>query len=145
MTGEDWLPHDLPATAARLPLQKRKAHTIPRSEPRPIFRQLPVLYDAARRESYLNINLDPDGAARSYPTVVNLKHQYCVPLFLALVDAYAQHAPQRLRLDTDGVAGTAIGGDSIAVGVGCMVVHFRGPREPSLGKRLPTSSTIASS
>ena len=89
---------------------------------------IPVLNSAARGVGYVNIDLDSDGEARSYPIVMSLNHQYCVPMFLALVDAYAQHAPLRLRFDADGVLGITIGGNPIPVDeFGRMVVHFRGP------------------
>jgi adenylate cyclase len=88
---------------------------------------IPVLNSAARGIAYVNIDLDSDGEARSYPTVVRLNQRYCVPLFLALVDAYAQHAPLRLRFDADGIAGISVGGNRIPVDeLGRMIVHFRG-------------------
>ena len=52
---------------------------------------IPVLNSAARGVAYVNIDLDKDGEARSYPTVVRFSQRYCVPLFLALVDAYSHH------------------------------------------------------
>ena len=89
---------------------------------------IPVLNSAARGVAYVNIDLDSDGAARSYPTVVRFNQRYCVPLFLALVGAYAHHAPLGLRFDADGIAGISVGGSRIPVDeMGRMVVHFRGP------------------
>ena len=89
---------------------------------------IPVLNSAARGIAYVNIDLDSDGEARSYPTVVRFNQRYCVPLFLALVDAYAQHAPLGLHFDADGIAGISVSGRQIPVDeLGRMVVHFRGP------------------
>jgi len=86
-----------------------------------------VLNSAARGIGYVNIDLDSDGKARSFPTVVRFNQKYCVPLFLAMVDAYAQHAPMRLRFDSDGIAGISMGRNRIPVDeLGRMVVHFRG-------------------
>jgi adenylate cyclase len=89
---------------------------------------IPVLNSAARGIAYVNIDLDSDGEARSYPTVVRFNQRYCVPLFLALVDAYAQHTPLGLHFDAFGIAGLSVGGNRIPVDeLGRMVVHFRGP------------------
>jgi CHASE2 domain-containing sensor protein len=89
---------------------------------------IPVLNSAARGVAYLNIDLDKDGEARSYPTVVRFNQRYCVPLFLALVDAYSHHTPIGLRFDAQGVSSISVGGSQIPVDeLGRMVVHFRGP------------------
>ncbi len=89
---------------------------------------IPVLNSAARGVAYVNIDLDKDGEARSYPTVVRFNQRYCVPLFLAIVDAYSNHTPIGLRFDAQGVSGISIGGSRIPVDeLGRMVVHFRGP------------------
>lgn len=89
---------------------------------------IPALNSAARGVAYVNIDLDADGEARSYPTVVRFNHRYCVPLFLALVDAYAHHVPLGLHFGVDGVSGISVGGSQIPVDeLGRMVVHFRGP------------------
>lgn len=88
---------------------------------------IPVLNSAARGVAYVNIDLDKDGEARSYPTVVRFSQRYCVPLFLALVDAYSHHTPIGLRFDAQGVSAITIGGSRIPVDeLGRMVVHFRG-------------------
>jgi adenylate cyclase len=88
---------------------------------------IPVLNSAARGTAYVNIDLDMDGEARSYPTVIRFNQRYCVPLFLAAVDAYAGHAPIGLRFDADGVAGVRLAGTQIPVDeLGRMIVHFRG-------------------
>jgi adenylate cyclase len=89
---------------------------------------IPMLNSAARGIAYVNIDLDADGKARSYPTVVRFGQRYCVPLFLALVDAYAHHVPLGLHFDADGIASIGVGGNQIPVDeAGRMTVHFRGP------------------
>ncbi len=89
---------------------------------------IPVLNSAARGVAYVNIDLDKDGEARSYPTVVRFNQRYCVPLFLALVDAYSHHTPIGLRFDAQGVSSISVGSSRIPVDeLGRMVVHFRGP------------------
>ncbi|HEX3408738.1 MAG TPA: adenylate/guanylate cyclase domain-containing protein [Candidatus Binataceae bacterium] len=87
-----------------------------------------ILNSGARGSAYVNIDLSEDGKARSYPTVVRFDQRYCVPLFLALVDAFARHPPLGLHFDADGIAGIRIGGNEIPVDeAGRMTVHFRGP------------------
>ncbi|MGD0289887.1 MAG: adenylate/guanylate cyclase domain-containing protein [Candidatus Binataceae bacterium] len=89
---------------------------------------IPVLNSSARGIAYVNIDLNADGEARSYPSVVRFNQHYCVPLFLALVDAYAHHAPLGLHFDADGIASIGVGGSQIPVDeLGRMTVHFRGP------------------
>jgi adenylate cyclase len=89
---------------------------------------IPVLNSAARGTAYANINLDADGEARSDPTVVRFNKRYCVPLFLALVDAAVGHAQLALHFDAQGVSAVTIAGIKIPVDeFGGMVVHFRGP------------------
>jgi adenylate cyclase len=87
---------------------------------------IPQLNSAARGTAYANIDLDLDGEARSLPTVIRFNQRYCVPLFLAVVDAYAQHAPMALHFDAYGVAGIALAGIQVPVdNFGHMIVHFR--------------------
>ena len=89
---------------------------------------IPRLNDAARGVAYVNIDLDADGTARTFPTVVRLNHHYCVPLFLALADAYAHYPPLGLHFDAQGISGISIGGIPIPVNeLGRMMVHFSGP------------------
>jgi adenylate cyclase len=86
-----------------------------------------ALNSAARGIAYVDIDEDADGIARTYPTVVRLNGRYCVPLFLALTDAYMHDAPLSLDLDADGVGGVAIGNKRIPVDqAGNMMVHYRG-------------------
>jgi adenylate cyclase len=87
-----------------------------------------VLNSAARGTAYANIDLDLDGNARSIPAVISFNRRYCVPFFLAVVDAYARRAPMGLHFDSNGVSGLSIGGSQIPVDeLGRMIVHFRGP------------------
>ncbi len=89
---------------------------------------IPLLNSAARGTAYANIDLDLDGDARSIPAAIRFNRRYCVPLFLAVVDAYAGHPPLGLHFDLDGVAGVSLAGTQIPVDeLGRMVVHFRGP------------------
>jgi adenylate cyclase len=89
---------------------------------------IPLLNAASRGVAYVDIDADDDGAARSYPAVVQINRRFCVPLFLALADAYAGHAPLSLTFDRNGVAGITLAGMAIPVDeIGRMMVHFRGP------------------
>ncbi|MGH8011200.1 MAG: CHASE2 domain-containing protein [Candidatus Binataceae bacterium] len=86
-----------------------------------------VLNQAAAGVAYVDIDADSDGLMRSYPTVVDFKGRYCVPLFLAVVDAAANHAPLSLQLGPAGVRRIAIGNVPIPVDeLGHMMIHFRG-------------------
>ena len=88
---------------------------------------IPGLNAAARGVAYVDIDADSDGAARSYPAVVEINRRFCVPLFLALADAYAGHAPLALTFNAGGVAGISLAGSPIPVDeVGRMMVHYRG-------------------
>ncbi|HJU10729.1 MAG TPA: adenylate/guanylate cyclase domain-containing protein, partial [Candidatus Binataceae bacterium] len=83
---------------------------------------------AAAVTSFLNIDEDSDGIIRSYPTVVRFNGLYCVPLFLALADAYLHKAPLRLELAENGIASVALGDHSLPVDQnGQVTLHFRGP------------------
>jgi adenylate cyclase len=88
---------------------------------------IPILNRAARGVAYVDIDLDGDGTARSYPAVVEINGRFCVPLFLALADAYEGHAPLRLSFNGNDVSGITIGSKSIPVDeIGRMMVRFRG-------------------
>ncbi|MGH7916437.1 MAG: CHASE2 domain-containing protein, partial [Candidatus Binataceae bacterium] len=88
---------------------------------------VPVLNRAAAGVAYVDIDADSDGLMRSYPAVVDFNGRYCVPLFLAVVDAAANHAPLSLQLGPAGVGRIAIGNVPIAVDeLGHMMIHFRG-------------------
>jgi adenylate cyclase len=89
---------------------------------------IPLLNSAARGTGYANIDLDEDGEARSEPTVVRFNRRYCVPLFLAVVDALLGYPPMSIHFDADGVSGISLAGIQIPVDdFGLMEIHFRGP------------------
>jgi adenylate cyclase len=87
-----------------------------------------LLSDAARGIAYVDIDEDSDGTARSYPIVIRFDRRYCLPLFLAMADAYLGRPPVILRFDSDGVSSVQLGAQNIPVNQeGQMMVHFRGP------------------
>ena len=89
---------------------------------------IPELNGAAAGIAFLNIDEDPDGVVRSYPTVVRFNGLYCIPLFLALGDAYLHNAQLTLALDEDGVAAVEVGNRLLPVDErGRMTLYFRGP------------------
>ncbi|MBF6558928.1 MAG: adenylate/guanylate cyclase domain-containing protein [Candidatus Binataceae bacterium] len=87
-----------------------------------------LLNSAAGGTGYVNLDLDSDGVARSYPAVIRFHDRYCVPLFMAVVDAYAAHAPLSLGFDRVGVSNLQVDGARIPVDeLGRLTVHYRGP------------------
>jgi len=89
---------------------------------------IPILNAAARGTAYVDIDEDLDGEARSYPTVVRFNGRYCMPVFLALADAYLGHPPASIEFSAEGVKSVMVGNRAIPVdGLGQMMVHFRGP------------------
>ncbi|MGA9723611.1 MAG: adenylate/guanylate cyclase domain-containing protein [Candidatus Binatus sp.] len=90
-----------------------------------------LLEDAAHSTGFFDVDADADGVIRTEMTVIRFKDRYCVPLFLAVADAYADGAPMTLGIDVNGVAGVTIGGVSIPVGDdGRMLVNFRRSPNP---------------
>jgi adenylate cyclase len=88
---------------------------------------IPILNAAARGSGYVDIDEDSDGTARSDPAVIRFDGRYCVPLFLAMADAYLGRPPLILRFDATGVGGIEIGAEKIPVDErGDMLVHLRG-------------------
>jgi adenylate cyclase len=88
---------------------------------------IPVLNRAARGTAYTDIDEDLDGVARSYPAVIRFNRRYCLPLFLALVDAYLGRAQTMVAFSADGVEEVMVAGRAIPVDeMGRMMVHFRG-------------------
>ncbi|MGH7932021.1 MAG: CHASE2 domain-containing protein [Candidatus Binataceae bacterium] len=82
---------------------------------------------AAAGVGYVDINADGDGLMRAYPTVIEFNGRYCVPLFMAVVDDFAHHAPLSLDLGPGGVTRVAVGDFDVPVDeLGQMMVHFRG-------------------
>ncbi len=89
---------------------------------------IPELNEAARGTGYINVKEDIEGEARSFPTVIRFKDHYCVPLFLALVDAYLKNPPLGLDFNEFGVASVRMGNKPIPVDdTGGMIIRFRGP------------------
>lgn len=87
-----------------------------------------VLNAAARGTAYVDIDEDLDGEARSYPAVIRFKRRYCMPLFLALADAYLRHPPTTIVFSAGGVRSANVGDRTIPLDeLGRMMVHFRGP------------------
>jgi adenylate cyclase len=85
------------------------------------------LNEAARGTAYVDIDEDSDGTARSEPTVIRFDGRYCVPLFLAMADAYLGRPPLTLYFDAYGVSEVKIGNQKIPVNqLGDMIVHLRG-------------------
>ena len=86
-----------------------------------------ILNRAARGTAYVDIDEDSDGTARSEPIVIRFDGRYCLPLFLAMADAYLGWPPLTLHFDADGVSGVEIGTEKIPVNeLGNMMVHLRG-------------------
>jgi adenylate cyclase len=89
---------------------------------------IPQFNRAAAGTAFLNVDEDIDGEVRSYPAVVRLNGIYCVPLFLALADAFLHSAPLSLTLVDYGVGRVALGDRVIPVDEkGRVMMHFRGP------------------
>ncbi len=89
---------------------------------------VPILNSAARGTSYVDINADADGVMRSEIGVIRFGSRFCVPLYLALAQAYLKNAPLHLDLGPAGVERVSLGEEEIPVDkVGQMLVRFRGP------------------
>jgi adenylate cyclase len=89
---------------------------------------IPLLNSAARGTAYVDIDEDLDGEARSYPAVIRLNGRYCLPLYLAMVDAYIGHPGTSIEFSPEGVVGATVGDRAIPLDeLGEMMVHFRGP------------------
>jgi adenylate cyclase len=101
-----------------------------------------LLNSAARGTAYVDIDEDSDGTTRSEPAVIKFDGRYCVPLFLAMADAYLGRPPLILRFDADGVSSIAIGAEVIPVNQrGDMLVRFRG--KPRTIPRVSIADIIA--
>jgi adenylate cyclase len=108
-----------------------------------------VLKEAARGSAFLNIDEDPDGSVRSYPTVIAFNGEYCAPEFLAIVNAYDANPGLRLYLNKNGVGDVSIGDRSVrADDLGRVGLRYRGaagtiPRysvSDILDRQIPTSA-----
>lgn len=92
---------------------------------------IPLLNDAAHSIGYFDVDADADGEIRADMTVVRFGGRYCVPLFMAVADAYAGDAPMMLALDPMGVSSVSIAGERIPVDDrGLMLVNFRRGANP---------------
>ncbi len=90
-----------------------------------------LLNDSAKSIGFFDIDADVDGEMRTEMTVIQFDGQFCVPLFIAVTDAFADGAPMMLGLDQDGVSGVAIAGVRIPVDDdGRMLVNFRRGGDP---------------
>ena len=90
-----------------------------------------LLDDAAHSLGYFDVDADADGEIRSEMAVIRFDGRYCVPLFIAVADAYAGGAPMVLGLDPNGVSGVSIAGERIPVDdQGLMLVNFRRGANP---------------
>jgi adenylate cyclase len=90
-----------------------------------------LLNDAANSIGFFDIDADVDGEIRTEMTVIHFDGQYCVPLFIAVTDAYANKAAMVLGLDQEGVSGVAVAGVRIPVDDdGRMLVNFRRGADP---------------
>ena len=90
-----------------------------------------LLNDAAHSIGFFDVDADADGEIRTEMTVIQFDGHYCVPLFIAVTDAFAERATMMLGLDQDGVSGVSVAGVRIPVDDdGRMLVNFRRGAEP---------------
>ena len=91
----------------------------------------PTLNDAAHSIGYFDVDADADGEIRTQMTVIQFDGKYCVPMFLAIADAYAGDAPMMIGIDPDGVSAISVAGVRIPVeDDGRMLVNFRRGADP---------------
>jgi adenylate cyclase len=87
---------------------------------------LALLNDAAHSIGYFDVDADRDGEIRNVMTVVRFDGRYCVPLFIAVADAFAGDAPMMLGIDQYGVNGVSVAGLRLPVDDhGMMLVNYR--------------------
>lgn len=92
---------------------------------------LTTLGNAARSTGYFDVDADADGENRTMMTVIQFDGRYCLPLSLAVANAYAGGATMMLGLDPEGVSAVAIAGLRIPVDEGGrMLVNFRRGSDP---------------
>jgi adenylate cyclase len=85
-----------------------------------------TLNESAVSTGFFDVDADVDGEIRKEMTVIHFDGQFCVPLFIAVTDAYADRAAMILGLDQEGVSGVSIAGVRIPVDDdGRMLVNFR--------------------
>ncbi len=87
---------------------------------------LTILGEAARSSGYFDVDADPDGENRTLMTVIKFDDHYCLPLSLAVANAYAGGSAMMLGLDSEGVSAVSIAGIRVPVDEGGrMLVNFR--------------------
>jgi adenylate cyclase len=85
-----------------------------------------LLNQSAATTGFFDVDADVDGEIRKEMTVIHFDGQFCAPLFIAVIDAYADRAAMILGLDQEGVSGVSIAGVRIPVDDdGRMLVNFR--------------------
>jgi len=90
-----------------------------------------TLNDAAHSIGYFDVDADADGEIRTQMTVIKFDGKYCIPMFLAVADAYAGDAPLTLGLDPNGVSAMSVAGVRIPVEFyGRMLVNCRRGADP---------------
>jgi adenylate cyclase len=90
-----------------------------------------LLTDAAHSIGFFDVDADADGEIRTEMTVISFDGKFCLPMFIAVADAFAEGAPMILGLDTDGVSGLSVAGVRIPVDDdGKMLVNFRRGADP---------------
>jgi adenylate cyclase len=90
-----------------------------------------LLDNAAHAIGYFDVDSDADGEVRGEMTVIRFDNRYCVPMFLAVADAFADGAPMMLGVDRNGVSGVSIAGVQLPVDErGQMLINFRRGADP---------------
>ncbi len=90
-----------------------------------------LLNDAAHSIGYFDVDADADGEVRGEMTVIRFNGRYCVPMFLAVADAFADGGNMMLGIDPNGVSGMSIAGLEIPVDErGQMLINFRRSKDP---------------
>jgi adenylate cyclase len=74
-----------------------------------------TLNDAAHSIGYFDVDADADGEFRTQMAVVSFDGKYCVPMFLAIADAYAGDAAMILGIGPNGVTAVSVAGVRIQV------------------------------
>jgi adenylate cyclase len=88
---------------------------------------IPILGESAAGSAFVDVDADIDGVIRSIPAVILFDKQFCVPLFLALADAYRNHAQMTLWLTDSSVERVTMGRTRIPLDeLGEMLIDFRG-------------------
>src|SRR5260370_14449950 len=90
-----------------------------------------LLDNAAHSIGYFDVDADVGGEIRGELTVIRFDGRYCVPIFMAVADAFANGAPMMLGVDRIGVSGVSLAGVQIPVDErGQMLINFRRGIDP---------------